>query len=306
MARRSSDKDTDEFRLLLVAASEYAETIEYFLREHEISIFHETRGDRVPDLLRKGRPDVLVIDCVTPQIDGMALFRWLRAAGGAAEVPALLITRGRSQHRLDPSETTAPVDFVDVPMRQSDFITRLLTLRTQAGVPAHQRPRPEGTPAPAPAARARERAGPASGGGAAAGRSLMIVDDDPDHSTLLRQLLENEGFKVVETANLDAFKMAILKKPDAILLDLMMPVLDGFVLAEVFKACRLTRHIPIIFLTALHEVQYAEASKQLQAAAYLTKPVTIANLLFTINTVLSAQASAGARPVGGAGGAGGS
>ena len=124
--------------------------------------------------------------------------------------------------------------------------------------------------------------------GSGAGRTVMIVEEDADHSGLLRQLLENEGYKVLETSNLDAFRTAVELRPEVIVLDLMMPIIDGFVLAEVFKACRLTRHIPIIFLTALHETQYEEASRQLQAAAYLTKPVTIANFLFTINAVLQA------------------
>ena len=81
-------------------------------------------------------------------------------------------------------------------------------------------------------------------------------------------------------------------RPDVLVLDLMMPIVDGFVLAEVFKACRLTRHIPIIFLTALHDSQYVEASRDLQAAAFLTKPVTIAHFLGTLSTVLGGRVRA--------------
>jgi DNA-binding response OmpR family regulator len=261
-----------DIRLLVVAAREYSDTIQYFLRDEAIAVTAVDRADQLVDAIQRARPTVVVVDCVTPQMNGQAVFRWLRTDGGAREVPALLITVGRSQHRVRDDEATAPVDYVDVPMRQADFVARAKALHAGSG----------GRPAPLPVA-APDRSGRAS-------KTIMIVEDDEDHSNLMRNLLEAEGYKTLQSSNLDAFKTAIVKKPDVLVLDLMMPVMDGFVLAEVFKACRLTRHIPIIFLTALHEAQYVEASRGLQAAAFLTKPVTIANFLFTIDMVLGNQA----------------
>jgi DNA-binding response OmpR family regulator len=257
--------------------------VQYFLEDKEFSIFLVTRADQIVEVLKKARPTLLVVDCVTPQMNGFAVFRWLRLEGGLREIPCLLITVGRSHHRIREDENTAAVDFLDVPMRQSDFIGKLKTLYVQARSGTHVR---NLAPPPPPAGSPIE-SGQVILNAGAVGRSVMIVEDDPDHSRLVRQILEKEGYKVVESNNLEAFKTAILNKPDIIVLDLMMPVLDGFVLAEVLKACRLTRHIPIIFLTALHETQYLEAAKQFNAAAYLTKPVAISNFLFTINMVLT-------------------
>jgi len=264
----------DEIRLLVIAAREYSETIQYFLRDAEISVYAVDRADELVEALRRARPTVIAIDCVSPQMNGPAVLHWLRSDGGARDVPAMLITVGKSQHKLSEADATAPVEFVDVPLHQADFVTRVRTLHRAAGIV-----RPAAAPAPA-----EQR--PA----AATGKTVMIVEDDADHSNLVRTLLEAEGYRVLECANLDAFKTAIVKRPDVMVLDLMMPVLDGFVLAEVFKACRLTRHIPIIFLTALHDPQYVEASRDLQAAAFLTKPVTIAHFLVTLATVLGAGA----------------
>lgn len=269
----------DEIRVLVIAAKEYSDTIQYFLRDEEAAIYSVDRADLLVDALKRARPTVFAIDCVTPQMNGPAVFHWLRTDGGAREVPALLITVGKSQHRVGPEENTAAADFVDVPMRQSDFITRLRALHKLGKSPGAFKPPVQSQP---PIVEPRAAPAPNSS------KTIMIVEDDQDHSNLIRNLLEAEGYKVIESSNLDAFKTAILKKPDVIVLDLMMPVVDGFVLAEVFKACRLTRHIPIIFLTALHEAQYVEASRGLQAAAFLTKPVTIANFFFTINMVLGA------------------
>lgn len=270
----------DEIRVLVIAAKEYSDTIQYFLRDEDAAIFSVDRADLLVDALKRSHPTVVAIDCVTPQMNGPAVLHWLRTDGGARDVPALLITVGKSQHRVGGEENTAPVDFIDVPMRQSDFTTRLRALHKVGKTPGAYKP---ATPSPQPAI-VEPRATPTAN----ASKTIMIVEDDADHSNLIRNLLEAEGYKVLESSNLDAFKTAILRKPDVVVLDLMMPVVDGFVLAEVFKACRLTRHIPIIFLTALHEAQYVEASRGLQAAAFLTKPVTIANFFFTINMVLGA------------------
>ena len=77
------------------------------------------------EALKRARPTVIALDCVSPQMNGPAVLHWLRSDGGAKEIPAILITVGKSQHRLGDGEATAPVEFVDVPMHQVDFVARL-------------------------------------------------------------------------------------------------------------------------------------------------------------------------------------
>jgi DNA-binding response OmpR family regulator len=272
-----------EIRLLIVAAKEYTDTVQYLLHGSGMNVTAIDRADLIVDAIATTKPTVIAIDCVTPQMNGPAVFHWLRSGGGASLLPVLLITVGKSQHRVEPEDAHAPSDFVDVPMKKDEFVEKVWALHTLGETPGAFKP-----PATAPLIVERP-AVPRTGG-----NTVMIVEDDIDHSNLMRNLLETEGYAVVESTNLDAFKTCIQRKPDVIVLDLMMPVVDGFVLCEVFKACRLTRHIPIIFLTALHDAQYVEASRGLQAAAFLTKPVTIANFFFTINMVLgSGSAKAG-------------
>ena len=275
--------DRDEIRLLVIAAKEYSDTVQYFLSTQDVSVYSVDRADQLVEALKRSRPTVIAIDCVSPQMNGAAVFHWLRTDGGAREIPAILITVGKSQHRVPEGENTAAVEFVDVPMHQTDFVARLKALHRLGHAPSPVKPAPTAPPVTEPRATAPHA-------GTTPGKTVMIVEDDADHSNLMRNLLEAEGYRVVECSNLDAFKTAVLRKPDVLVLDLMMPVVDGFVLAEVFKACRLTRHIPIVFLTALHEAQYVEASRDLQAAAFLTKPVTIANFLATLSGVLSGGA----------------
>lgn len=258
-------------RVLVIAAREYSDPIAHYLANAQLAVFTVERADQLVEALRRARPTVIAVDCVSPQMNGHAVLHWLRADGGAREIPAILITVGRGQHKIADEDRTAAVDFVDVPLHEADFVARVKALHSIGRSPA------AAAPAPRPATKT-----------VAPNKTVMIVEDDTDHSNLMRNLLEAEGYKVVESSNLDAFKNCILMKPDLLLLDLMMPVVDGFVLAEVFKACRLTRQIPIVFLTALHDAQYVDAARDLQAAAFLTKPVTIANFLTTLEGVLKA------------------
>jgi CheY-like chemotaxis protein len=81
---------------------------------------------------------------------------------------------------------------------------------------------------------------------------VMVVDDEPEICTLLRFVLEKEGYDVAEAGNgqeaLDRIAAAGL--PDLMILDIMMPVMDGFTLNMKLQADEKTRRIPILVLTA--------------------------------------------------------
>ena len=100
--------------------------------------------------------------------------------------------------------------------------------------------------------------------------------------------LRQEGFRSIQVLNLDAIKAARLERGDLIVLDIDMPILNGFDVAELLKTCRHTRQIPLIFLSAHEEKHYIEAARRFQAAAYVSKPVKASDLAITIVKVLAA------------------
>lgn len=279
-----------EPKLLIIGAVEYSDTITYFFKDKEIIIHTVNKPEKLADVFSKARPDIVIVDCVTPNVNGFALFRWLRLDSGLPPTPCLLITVSAKQQRLHDDEITAPTDFITTPIRQNELEEKLKALFKQkivnakmqeAGIQPPQIKNPAPASAPDQTGQGHVVLNPM-----AVGKKIMIVEDDQDHSNVLAEFLEREGYKVIQSNNLESFKLAVLNKPDLIVLDIRMPVLDGFALAEVFNACRLTKHIPIIFLSALHEARFVEASKGLKAAAYITKPVKGSNLLFTVGMVL--------------------
>jgi CheY-like chemotaxis protein len=98
-------------------------------------------------------------------------------------------------------------------------------------------------------------------------RRLLVVDDDPQVVDMVRQLLENSGFQISAAPDGVAALEAIAQAaPDAILLDLMMPRLDGFAVIEQLQRNPATRRIPVIVLTA-KSLESAEASRLQEGVA---------------------------------------
>ena len=85
-------------------------------------------------------------------------------------------------------------------------------------------------------------------------KTILIVDDDPDLRTALAGLLREAGWEVMEGKNGDeAVSLAAFHHPDVILMDVMMPVKDGFAAYKELREDHRTAHIPVVMLTAVNE-----------------------------------------------------
>ncbi|MBF0310592.1 MAG: response regulator [Magnetococcales bacterium] len=118
--------------------------------------------------------------------------------------------------------------------------------------------------------------------------SVLVVDDTPDNLTLVHELLKTD-YKV-RVANSGERALKIVRgetPPDLILLDVMMPGMDGFEVIRQLKAEETTRHIPVIFLTARSEVDDEERGLALGAVDYITKPISPPILSARVRTHLA-------------------
>jgi len=118
-------------------------------------------------------------------------------------------------------------------------------------------------------------------------QALLIVEDDPDLRRLFRTALALSGFDVREAADgLDALKRIDEGRPDAVVLDLMMPRVDGFAVLDDLVAQTHTRHIPVIVVTA----SAAEVSS-INVACVLRKPVQPDALIHAVRGCLLSGAA---------------
>ncbi len=103
---------------------------------------------------------------------------------------------------------------------------------------------------------------------------VLIVDDVPDNLSVLHDALDESGYTVLLAINGEAaLARAAQALPDIVLLDAMMPGMDGFEVARRLKAAPQTAHIPIIFMTGLTETEYLVAALDAGGVDYVTKPI---------------------------------
>jgi CheY-like chemotaxis protein len=103
---------------------------------------------------------------------------------------------------------------------------------------------------------------------------VLIVDDVPDNLALLHDALDESGYTVlVATSGEGALERAAQARPDVVLLDAVMPGLDGFEVARRLKRDPATAHIPIVFMTGLAETEHVEAAFEAGGVDYVTKPI---------------------------------
>src|SRR5215813_3267827 len=128
---------------------------------------------------------------------------------------------------------------------------------------------------------------------------ILIVDDEPFNVDYLEQELEDLGYTTVSARNgREALEKVALEAPDLILLDVMMPIMDGLTVCSILKGDDETRLIPIVILTALDGLDDRIKGIEAGAEDFLTKPVNQRELLARIQTTLRPKQAVSLQPEG--------
>lgn len=123
-----------------------------------------------------------------------------------------------------------------------------------------------------------------------AAATILIVDDDPTNLSLLTHLLRSEYLVRAANSGESALRAAASEpRPDLVLLDVMMPGMDGFAVLGRLRASPATADIPVIFLTAMADDLDEEHGLQLGAVDYITKPIQPVVVLARVRTQLDAK-----------------
>lgn len=116
-------------------------------------------------------------------------------------------------------------------------------------------------------------------------KRVLIVEDEQDVAELISDVLDLEGFETCASYGEIALADALRFNPDVVLLDLMMPVVDGFEVARRFRAHNATRDLPIIVMTAMHDA--AAKAAQIGTPYVLPKPFDIEQLTQRVEDALA-------------------
>jgi len=108
---------------------------------------------------------------------------------------------------------------------------------------------------------------------------IMVVEDDPDLNKILAIQLNSEGFEAVVADNgADAYRLIQDMRPDCIILDLMMPVMDGFSFLKRIRSLNHTVDVPVLILSASQDNRHKLRSQQYLADSFMSKPYDLQEL----------------------------
>ena len=188
------------------------------LLERELSnagydVLHAAGGREGLKLAKQARPDVITLDIIMPDLDGWSVLKALKADPELCDIPVILVTIMRDR---DLGFALGAADYLTKPLDR-EVLVRVLGRH----------------------ARADGRA------------QVLVVDDDPKTRDMLRRTLQKAGWMVAEAANgCEAIETLERSNPALILLDLMMPGMDGFEVLERLQGDETWREVPVIIVTA--------------------------------------------------------
>ena len=176
-------------------------------------VVHAAGGREGLKLAKQARPDVITLDIIMPDLDGWSVLKTLKADPELCDIPVILVTIMRDR---DLGFALGAADYITKPIDR-EVLLRVLGRH----------------------ARADGRA------------QVLVVDDDPKTRDMLRRTLQKAGWTVAEAANgCEAIETLERSNPALILLDLMMPEMDGFEVLERLQGDESWREVPVIIVTA--------------------------------------------------------
>lgn len=123
---------------------------------------------------------------------------------------------------------------------------------------------------------------------------IAVVDDDPDIVKVIRVILTVHGMEVMEAlSGMKGYMMIRNEKPDAVLLDIMMPDIDGYEILRKIKLDPETSDIPVIFVSAKTGQEHVEMGLSLGAQGYVTKPFRPEDLVEAIEKAVAERRASG-------------
>jgi Amt family ammonium transporter len=189
--------------------------VERMLRREGLRVICAASGEEGLQLARAYRPQVITLDVMMPELDGWTVLAQLKADPELATTPVIMLTMVDDEQR---GFALGAAEYLTKPVDRERLVDAVTTI-----------------------------CGPREGGS-----QILVVEDDPTTRDMLRRMLEREGWLVDEADNGEtALGRIAERRPDLILLDLMMPRMDGFELIGALRSTNLWRSIPIVVLTAM-------------------------------------------------------
>lgn len=219
-------------------------------------------GKEALDIAANRKIDLVLLDILMPDIDGYEVLEKLKENPGTKMVPVIMLTAVHEMDSVVRCFELGADDYLTKPYNIPFVRSRIAScLRGKANIGAEQN---------------------------AASARLLVVDDNNVNRDILQRRLEREGY-IVDTAENGRCALEEIDKQDydLILLDILMPEMDGYDVLRALKESERHKNIPVIMLTAVHESESVRSCIDMGAADYLLKPYNTMLLKARIASVLN-------------------
>jgi two-component system cell cycle response regulator len=294
---------SNRLRVMIVDDEPDAHIVLRELLDSHYEVVSAGNGLEALERVDKCEPDLIVMDLAMPMLDGVDTARAIRKDARHQRIPILFLSakggaRAEIEEQLGESEAVMAKPFVP-----SDLVNRLDEMVVSRGL----EPRPKSHTiaelerqfgeAPAPESsrggaetsgerRARTLSEQMAAAAADPRIRILIVDDDRDTVNYMRSVLQDEYEVVGTVESEDAPDKIIAYQPDILLLDIVMPRLNGFHLSQLIRLNRRLRGAKVIFVSSRSDRESVERAFQLGASDFLEKPFTPEQLRRKITEVV--------------------
>ena len=220
-------------------------------------------------ILKHQHVDMVLSDWNMPVMNGLELLQTMRADADLAHLPFVMVTAEAERTRVEQAIAAGVSALLLKPYSPAHLMERI-----QISFAARPRAPVALNTDPAAKRRLMGKLGVTARQASAAKPSILVVDDTPDNLTLLSELLKDEYKIQVCTNGAKALEICFGDTPpDLVLLDIMMPEMDGFEVASQMSEHPNAQYIPVIFVTAMEGVDARIKGLNLGAVDYIAKPV---------------------------------
>jgi len=213
-------------------------------------------------ILKEQKPVIIISDILMPDIDGYQFCKLLKSDDKLKDIAVILLTQLSDPREIVKGLACGADDFIVKPYNEEFLLARIhatLALKTKQDTASKL-------------------------------ATILVVEDSPTQAEQLKYLLEEKGYAVMVAANgKEGFAVAKKFRPTIIISDIVMPVMDGYELAEKIKKDKDVKDIPIIFVTALTDRKDASRKASVVADGYFTKPYDDKYLISKIEALLTAS-----------------
>ena len=223
-------------------------------------------GREALSIAKEKKPDLVILDIMMPEMDGFEVCSTLKGEGETSDIPVIMLSARTSAKDMQRGFDVGAVNYVEKPFEADELVSRIesaLNLKNQNKMMHKEAPETKQN-------------------------LILVVDDNQSNLTAVKTVLSEEGYRNILTVSSgnEALSITKEKKPDLVILDIMMPEMDGFEVCSTLKGEGETSDIPVIMLSARTSPKDMQKGFDLGAVNYVEKPFEADELVSRIESAL--------------------